>query len=33
LMGELIAAQRAELSKLAARIEDLSRDRDTPNSL
>ena len=33
LMGELIAAQRAELSKLAARIEDLSRDRDTPTSL
>ena len=33
LMGELIAAQRAELTKLAARIEDLSRDRDTPTSL
>ena len=33
LMGELIAAQRAELSKLAARIEDLSRDRDTPSAL
>ncbi|HEY3745476.1 MAG TPA: glycosyltransferase family 2 protein [Gemmatimonadaceae bacterium] len=33
LMGELIAAQRAELSKLAARIEDLTRDRDTPTSL
>jgi hypothetical protein len=32
LMGELIAAQRAELSKLAARIEDLTRDRDTPSS-
>jgi glycosyltransferase involved in cell wall biosynthesis len=29
LMGELIAAQRAELSQLAARIEDLSRERDT----
>jgi hypothetical protein len=33
LMGELIAAQRAELSQLAARIEDLTRDRDTPSSL
>jgi len=33
LMGELIAAQRAELTKLTARIEDLSRDRDTPTSL
>ena len=31
LMGELIAAQRAELSQLAARIEDLSRERETPN--
>jgi glycosyltransferase involved in cell wall biosynthesis len=30
LTGELIAAQRAELSKLAARIEDLSRERETP---
>ncbi len=29
LTGELIAAQREELSKLAARIEDLSRERDT----
>jgi glycosyltransferase involved in cell wall biosynthesis len=29
LMGELIAGQRAELSQLAARIEDLSRERDT----
>jgi glycosyltransferase involved in cell wall biosynthesis len=29
LIGELIAAQRAELSQLAARIEDLSRERDT----
>jgi glycosyltransferase involved in cell wall biosynthesis len=29
LMGELIAAQRAELSQLASRIEDLSRERDT----
>lgn len=33
LMGELIAAQRAELSALAARIEDLSRDRDTTDSV
>jgi glycosyltransferase involved in cell wall biosynthesis len=32
LTGELIAAQRAELSKLAARIEDLTRERDTPDS-
>src|SRR5438874_8287133 len=31
LLGELIAAQRAELSQLRARIEDLSRDRDTTN--
>jgi glycosyltransferase involved in cell wall biosynthesis len=29
LLGEMIAAQRAELSQLAARIEDLSRERDT----
>ena len=29
LIGELIAAQRAELNQLRARIEDLSRDRDT----
>jgi len=29
LLGELIAAQRAELSQLRARVEDLSRDRDT----
>jgi glycosyltransferase involved in cell wall biosynthesis len=29
LLGELIAAQRAELSQLRARIEDLSRERDT----
>jgi glycosyltransferase involved in cell wall biosynthesis len=28
LIGELIAAQRAELSQLASRIEDLSRERD-----
>jgi glycosyltransferase involved in cell wall biosynthesis len=32
LMGELIASQRAELSQLAARIDDLSRERDTPPS-
>lgn len=32
LLGELIAAQRAELSQLAARFEDISRDRDTPAS-
>jgi flagellar motor component MotA len=32
LTGELIAAQRAELTKLAARIEDLSRERDTSDS-
>jgi hypothetical protein len=32
-MGELIAAQRAELTKLTARIEDLSRDRDTHTPL
>ena len=32
LMGELIAAQRAELSQLASRIEDLSRERDTSTS-
>jgi glycosyltransferase involved in cell wall biosynthesis len=29
LLGEMIAAQRAELHQLRARIEDLSRDRDT----
>src|SRR6266480_4261266 len=29
LLGELIAAQRAELSQLRSRIEDLSRERDT----
>jgi glycosyltransferase involved in cell wall biosynthesis len=28
LLGELIAAQRAELSQLRARVEDLSRERD-----
>jgi glycosyltransferase involved in cell wall biosynthesis len=32
LTGELIAAQRAELSKLAARIEDLTSERNTPDS-
>src|SRR5438552_5772350 len=32
LIGELIAAQRAELSQLRARIEDLSRERDTSNT-
>jgi glycosyltransferase involved in cell wall biosynthesis len=32
LIGELIAAQRAELSQLRSRIEDLSRDRDTTNT-
>jgi glycosyltransferase involved in cell wall biosynthesis len=31
LIGELIAAQRAELSQLRSRIEDLSRERDTTN--
>src|SRR6266550_3603626 len=29
LLGEMIAAQRAEISQLRARIEDLSRERDT----
>jgi glycosyltransferase involved in cell wall biosynthesis len=32
-LGELIAAQRAELSQLRARIEDLSRERDTTTNL
>ena len=32
LIGELIAAQRAELSQVRARLEDLSRDRDTPSN-
>ena len=31
LLGELIAAQRAELSQLRARVEDLSRERDATN--
>ncbi|MDP9202685.1 MAG: glycosyltransferase family 2 protein [Gemmatimonadota bacterium] len=33
LIGELIAAQRAELSQLRARLEDLSQERDTPANL
>ena len=33
LIGELIAAQRAELSQLRARLEDLSQERDTPPNL
>jgi glycosyltransferase involved in cell wall biosynthesis len=32
LLGELIAAQRAELSQLRSRVEDLSRERDTPGN-
>jgi len=32
LIGELIAAQRAELSQVRARLEDLSRDSDTPSN-
>jgi glycosyltransferase involved in cell wall biosynthesis len=32
LIGELIAAQRAELSQLRSRIEDLSREHDTTNT-
>jgi glycosyltransferase involved in cell wall biosynthesis len=32
LIGELIAAQRAELSQLRSRIEDLSRESDTTNT-
>ena len=32
LIGELIAAQRAELSQLRARLEDLSQERDTPTN-
>src|SRR5258705_8267789 len=32
LLGEMIAAQRAELSQLRARIEDLSRERDTTSN-
>ncbi|MDP9278005.1 MAG: glycosyltransferase [Gemmatimonadota bacterium] len=33
LIGELIAAQRAELSQLRARLEDISQERDAPSSL
>lgn len=33
LIGELIAAQRAELSQLRSSIEDLSRERDTSTTL
>ena len=32
LIGEMIAAQRAELSQLRSRIEDLSRERDTTDT-
>jgi glycosyltransferase involved in cell wall biosynthesis len=32
LIGELIAAQRAELSQLRARLEDISQEHDTPSS-
>ncbi|MDP9204149.1 MAG: glycosyltransferase [Gemmatimonadota bacterium] len=32
LIGELIAAQRAELSQLRARLEDFSQERDTPSN-
>jgi glycosyltransferase involved in cell wall biosynthesis len=32
LIGELIAAQRAELSQLRARLEDISQERDTHSS-
>src|SRR6266550_1895621 len=32
LLGELIAAQRAEISQLRSRVEDLSRDRDASNT-
>jgi hypothetical protein len=31
LIGELIAAQRAELSQMRAQLEDLSQERDTPS--
>jgi glycosyltransferase involved in cell wall biosynthesis len=33
LIGELIAAQRAELAQLRARLEDLSQERDPPSNL
>jgi hypothetical protein len=32
LIGELIAAQRAELSQLRARLEDISQEHDTPSN-
>jgi glycosyltransferase involved in cell wall biosynthesis len=32
MIGELIAAQRAELSQLRARLEEFSQDRDTPSN-
>jgi len=32
LIGELIAAQRAELAQLRARLEDLSQERDQPSN-
>ncbi|HET6760647.1 MAG TPA: glycosyltransferase family 2 protein [Gemmatimonadaceae bacterium] len=32
LIGELIAAQRAELAQLRARLEDLSQERDPPST-
>jgi glycosyltransferase involved in cell wall biosynthesis len=32
LIGELIAAQRAELSQLRARLEDFSQEHDTPSN-
>jgi glycosyltransferase involved in cell wall biosynthesis len=32
LLGELIAAQRAEISQLRSRIEDLTRERDTSSN-
>ena len=33
LIGELIAAQRAELAQLRARLEDISQDRDQPTNI
>jgi glycosyltransferase involved in cell wall biosynthesis len=33
LIGELIAAQRAELAQLRARLEDISQERDPPSNL
>ncbi len=32
LIGELVAAQRAELSQLRKRLEDISQERDTPQN-